>query len=260
MTAIRIGLSGTKMFYNLREIFRFEDIIMANTTILHFTGIGSAFNAPLGNTNAYFINGTTLVMFDCGESVYPRIIRLLKSKRIRRLVILITHLHSDHIGSLGTVLSFCDHIVPKPVDIFYPTKALERFLRCIGIGDDKYTHYLSAPYAWDLTIVPHRVVHSDMIACFGYEVVFGTASFYYSGDAHDIPDIVLKKFLDNKIELLFHEATLDKNAAGHCCYTTLERKIPLSERSRVYCMHLGNDKLIALLRKRGFQIPNIEVP
>ena len=73
-----------------------------------------------------------------------------------------------------------------------------------------------------------------MIACFGYEVSFKGASFYYSGDAHDIPDSVLKKFLNNKINLLFHEATIDTASAGHCSYTTLERKIPVSERYRVY--------------------------
>ena len=233
---------------------------MARKTLLHFTGIGSAFNAPLGNTNAYFIDGTTLVMFDCGESVYARILKLLRSKRIQRVIIIITHLHSDHIGSLGTVLSFCAHVVPKPVDIFYPTRAIERLLKCIGISDDKYTHYLSVPEHWNLSVVPHRVVHSDMIACFGYEVAFKGATFYYSGDAHDIPDPVLKKFLDNKIDLLFHEATIDTAAAGHCSYTTLERKIPVSERYRVYCMHLGSEKLAALLIKKGFQIPKIEVP
>ena len=106
---------------------------MAKRNVLHFTGIGSAFNASFGNTNAYFIDGTTLFMFDCGESVYARMLKLLQSKRIRRVIIIITHLHSDHIGSLGTVLSFCSHVVPKPVEIFYPTRAIERFLKCIGI-------------------------------------------------------------------------------------------------------------------------------
>jgi len=233
---------------------------MAHKTPLHFTGIGSAFNAPLGNTNAYFIDGTTLVMFDCGESVYVRILKLLQSKRIWRLILIITHLHSDHIGSLGTVLSFCFHVVSKPVDIFYPTRMLDRLLKCIGINDDKYTHHLSVPDDWNMTVVPYRVVHSDMIACFGYEVSFKGTTFYYSGDAHDIPDAVLKKFLDHKIDLLFHEATIDTHAAGHCSYTTLERKIPVSERKRVYCMHLGSEKLAALLIKKGFQIPNIELP
>ena len=233
---------------------------MAKRNVLHFTGIGSAFNAPFGNTNAYFIDGTTLFIFDCGESVYARMLKLLQSKRIRRVIIIITHLHSDHIGSLGTVLSFCSHVVPKPVEIFYPTRAIERFLKCIGISDDKYTHHLSVPEDWNMSITPYRVVHSNMIACFGYEVSFKGATFYYSGDAHDIPDPVLKKFLDNKIDLLFHEATIDTVSAGHCSYTTLERKIPVSERKRVYCMHLGSEKLAALLIKKGFQIPKIEVP
>ena len=40
---------------------------------LKFLGVGSGFNTALGSTAAYFIEGKTLFLIDCGESAYARI-------------------------------------------------------------------------------------------------------------------------------------------------------------------------------------------
>ena len=46
--------------------------------MLKFIGTGSAFNQDLGNTSAYIKDGETLLLIDCGETVFQRI------KEIRR--------------------------------------------------------------------------------------------------------------------------------------------------------------------------------
>ena len=41
--------------------------------MLKFIGTGSAFNQDLGNTSAYIKDGETLLLIDCGETVFQRI-------------------------------------------------------------------------------------------------------------------------------------------------------------------------------------------
>ncbi|MBQ9495498.1 MAG: MBL fold metallo-hydrolase [Treponema sp.] len=230
---------------------------MAKQHIIKFTGIGSAFNPAFGNTSAYFIKGETLVLLDCGETVFMRIQKLAASKRIKRIIVILTHMHSDHIGSLGTLISYCFYVMHKPVEVLYPAKIVNRFLQSAGIREGQYTYYHAAPKTWGFSVVPHKVFHVEGMACFGYEISLNNTTFYYSGDADDIPDKVLERFLNNDIDVLFHETTLDKNTKEHCPYTTLEQKIPFAERKRVYCMHLASSACITVLKKKGFQIPDV---
>src|SRR5574344_116865 len=76
---------------------------------LQFLGTGSAFNTKLGNTSAYLLNNdkSAMLLFDCGETVFSKLKPILeKNKNISELTICITHSHSDHIGSLPTLLYY----------------------------------------------------------------------------------------------------------------------------------------------------------
>lgn len=76
---------------------------------LKFLGTGSAFNTKLGNTSAYLLNNdkSAMLLFDCGETVFSKLKPILeKNKNISEFTICITHSHSDHIGSLPTLLYY----------------------------------------------------------------------------------------------------------------------------------------------------------
>jgi ribonuclease BN (tRNA processing enzyme) len=76
---------------------------------LKFLGTGSAFNTKLGNTSAYLMNNdkSAILLFDCGETVFSKLKPILeKNKNISEFTICITHSHSDHIGSLPTLLYY----------------------------------------------------------------------------------------------------------------------------------------------------------
>lgn len=76
---------------------------------LKFLGTGSAFNTKLGNTSAYLLNNdkSAMLLFDCGETVFSKLKPILeKNKNISEFTICITHSHSDHMGSLPTLLYY----------------------------------------------------------------------------------------------------------------------------------------------------------
>ena len=77
---------------------------------LKFLGRGSAFNIKDGNTAAYIKDNNTLLLIDCGETVFKEIQRRNLLEGVSDINILITHLHSDHVGSLSSLLMYCYYI------------------------------------------------------------------------------------------------------------------------------------------------------
>ncbi len=74
--------------------------------MLSFIGCGSAFAVKNKNNSAFFIDKNTLNLFDCGETVFESIINKNILKGIKKVNIFLSHLHSDHCGSLGTFVFF----------------------------------------------------------------------------------------------------------------------------------------------------------
>ena len=88
---------------------------------LHFLGRGAAFNPKEGNNSAYFIENDTLFLIDCGENIFEKIILNDILNSINNVNVLITHTHSDHIGSLGTLIMYCYYVLQKKLNIIIPT-------------------------------------------------------------------------------------------------------------------------------------------
>ena len=114
--------------------------------MLKFIGTGSAFNQDLGNTSAYIKDGETLLLIDCGETVFQRIKEIKLLDDVKKVYIAITHNHSDHIGSLGSLveyLYFIKEIVPNFVlangdNAVEQEKSLRDYLTSVGVEEDKY--------------------------------------------------------------------------------------------------------------------------
>lgn len=73
---------------------------------IDFLGIGSTWNVEQDNTSAYIKKGNKMILIDCGETIARKIIKENILEGIEELYILISHTHSDHIGSLGTLLFY----------------------------------------------------------------------------------------------------------------------------------------------------------
>ena len=74
---------------------------------LEFLGRGSGYNVTEGNTCAFIKKDDTLLLIDCGESIFKEIIKKNLIDGIKNIHVLITHMHSDHIDSLGSFVGYC---------------------------------------------------------------------------------------------------------------------------------------------------------
>lgn len=86
---------------------------------LTFLGRGSCYNvAKEGSTSAFYRIGVSLLLIDCGETTFSD---LLKHKDIligvETISILITHMHSDHIGSLPSLIYYATFVLKAKVFI-----------------------------------------------------------------------------------------------------------------------------------------------
>ena len=74
---------------------------------LTFLGRGSAFNPGEGNTSAYLREDGRVLLLDCGETVFGRLIDRGVLADAREVYAVVSHLHSDHCGSLSTLALYC---------------------------------------------------------------------------------------------------------------------------------------------------------
>ena len=72
--------------------------------MLDFLGLGSAFNTDLGNTSAYIKKNTSLLLIDCGSTVFSKLHRIGLLDGVSDIYVIITHTHADHIGSLSDLI------------------------------------------------------------------------------------------------------------------------------------------------------------
>ena len=82
--------------------------------MLKFLGIGSCFNFDMGNTSAYYIDNKekTMLLFDCGETVFSELGKKGLLSDLEKATVIITHLHSDHVGSLPSLIFYFHYVLP----------------------------------------------------------------------------------------------------------------------------------------------------
>lgn len=226
---------------------------------LKFTGIGAAYYPILGSNCAFFEHGNSLYLIDCGESTFKAMYSRDEIYRYDKIVVLLTHLHSDHIGSLGSFLSFCKIVLQKKVLLIAEEDTIVHILAQSGVQPDLYN--FSTDFGEcetdGLNIRPERVIHATDMLCCGFIFDCDGERIYYSGDTCEISENILSSFLSGEIKIMYQECTfLETNSTSHFSLKKLCELIPAKERNRVYCMHLG-DNIENDITRAGFRIPEV---
>lgn len=222
---------------------------------LNFLGCGSAWCPELGNTSAWFLDDDTLFLLDCGETVFQRIHASGVLDNIRKAVIMITHMHADHCGSLPTLVAYLYYRSNASISIVHPdTARIKNFLDTCGASPESWNLSVNAYKSkfGTISIEPCPVRHVGNMNCYGYVVSLPDDSFFYSGDSAQIPVSVLERFLNGEIHHLYIDTCVDANN-DHGELSRHLDVIPPELRNRVTCMHL-NPKDFDTIRKAGFQL------
>lgn len=222
--------------------------------MLNFLGTGSAFSPELGNTSAYFIKEKGLYLIDCGGLVFKELIKTIDLKQIKQINIFITHSHSDHVGSLGTLISYINNRYDIEINIYHGGIKLLEYLDLIGVSRDYYN--LSELNKVEINKVDFefiKTLHSERIECFGLKIKSKDKAIYYSGDSSIIPEGIYSDFLNNKVDTLYQDVTLIEENESHLSLNKLIKLIPENMRDKVVCMHL-NENSKEEIEKYGFNI------
>lgn len=234
--------------------------------MLSFISTGSAFNAALGNNSAYLRAGNSLLLFDCGGSVFGSLVRGGLLSGVADILVVITHTHPDHVGSLGDLILYNHHQLSARMTIVYQhPEIVDAILGPMGVSREYY-QFLNPDGGgrfvidtqdlhWELEAID--VKHSEKVFPYGYvaRAADGSACFYYSGDAKEIPEPILGDFRAGWIQLLYQDvSSFDGEANPHLSFSQLCQIIPVEMRSRVWCMHLDEVFDVQAAGQAGFKV------
>lgn len=222
---------------------------------LNFLGKGAAFFPEYGNTVAYMIEGENLFLLDCGTTTYELLHGNLDLNSFKEIYVLITHLHADHVGSLGSLISYCQCVLKKQIYVIHPIDTINQLLKMQGIDPSFYIYKTELPLnSSQIKAKEIEVFHATDMKCFAYLLEQGGEVIYYSGDANDISDEIVKGLCEGEIHKIYQDtSTHDVENPSHCYYGKLEKKIPLQYRDKVYCMHLDCE-CDEMLKEKGFRV------
>lgn len=217
--------------------------------MLKFVGIGSAFNTKLGNNNAYMKNRDNLLLIDCGSSTFSRIQEMGLLDGVKSVIVLMTHTHPDHIGSLGDLIFYGYYsmgefekpsvTVVAPKDLY-----IENHLNTVGVKRETYgLAEIDEVYTWisklAIGIQPVRVNHVDELNCYGYLLYNKDRLGYYSGDCYEIPSDILTALNNGDFDYFYQDTCkADYDGNVHLSLRKLTELVDERQRNKVYCMHL----------------------
>lgn len=221
--------------------------------MLHFLGDGSAFNLYDDNTAAYMTVGDALILIDCGEQICNRIIRKGLLDGVSRVHLLITHTHSDHIGSLEGFIYYITYLTDKTLSVYYPHPSrLDKMMYMQGL--EKSYHTLPVPETIEGFVI-EAVKQKHMFGAYGYFFYSEDDSFFYSGDTSVISSRAVKELREGKIDRIYHKVSFSSSPI-HTPISDLEATFSPDERARVYLMHFANEDNRRESLSRGFSIVN----
>lgn len=229
---------------------------------LNFLGRGSAFNVLEGSNSAYIIEGNSILLIDCGETVYERLNMYHLLDGIDHVYVLVTHTHSDHIGSIGTLANYYFLTFNQKIHIVldYHSKIKEDMKTLLRIfGLEEHMYYLETPDILDNQFKAFKTVrYQEITHCpqlISYAIRFDTENgeIFYTGDTNDIT--VLKSLL-NRIDEI-DRIYVDTNTSSlpvHLNVDLLANTVPEEHRKKIYCMHFNNEDCINKAKNYGFHI------
>lgn len=245
---------------------------------LRFLGRGSAFNPKEGNTSAYYIENKHLILLDCGETVYSDIVKVDLLKDIEKVDIFITHLHSDHVGSLSSLIYYLYYVKNIVPTVTFPIKKqLIDYLE--ASGNVEGIHYIingASKYVENIEITPNKVSHYELFKdtetnrivansfiskssiknvfhSYGYYLKSPDKKIYYSGDSNEF-NIDLED-----IDIVYQDCALtDREDYPHLTFNQLCEKVKKEDRHKVKLMHIDNDDIFSLAFENGFEVVDLE--
>lgn len=233
--------------------------------MLKFLGKGSAFNTELGNTSAYIKKGKSMILIDCGGTVFSE----LKRKNLldyENLHIIITHTHPDHVGSLGDLIFYSHYIRGVKPNIYFPhKKTIDDMLTYVGVSNElynvesRYVNWIKDDEFGNVDVEFSNNKHVVEIPAYGFLIKIDGKKYYYSGDTSEVNKEAIELLEKSKEAIVYHEvSSLDFLKSPHTNVDKIKEAFKKEVRGRVYLMHLDAKLNEEELKSEGFKIVEVE--
>lgn len=232
---------------------------MKENKVLNFIGNGSCFNTAFGNNSAYYFNNQnqSLLLIDCGETVFERLMKQKLLENIKAIDILITHMHTDHIGSLSSLLFYCEYgkgIVPT---VIYPDKSsMQQYLSLVGNEPQAYK-LINPTECENYRIKEIKQEHSKFINAYGYILDLEGRRIYYSGDTKTIQMPIIEALKKGVFDEFYQDVSRFETPA-HLNIETLSNLFNKEERKKITCMHFDDEITKTKAESMGFSIAKVK--
>lgn len=231
---------------------------------LTFLGRGAGFNPAEGSTAAYFIDSGEMFLIDSGESTFHTIMNKKILDSVSRLNLMITHTHSDHVGSLGTLMLYAFAVKKMDVSIIVDENmrclpSLKSLLKIYGLAKNMYRFADASEYSGKYSLFS-RISYVKTEHCKELEtcaIQFDTKKgiVFYTGDISDLAPLAALFNSSLKIDKIYADTNNDRNPnPHHITIHQLNDIVPKKLRSRIYCMHLKNRQCIKEAHDYGFEV------
>jgi ribonuclease BN (tRNA processing enzyme) len=227
--------------------------------LLKFIGRGSYSNKKELNTSAFCkFNDNEMLLIDCGGTIFHRILNLELLDDVKILYIAITHLHPDHVGSLGDLIFYCHYEKNISVHLYdfndHYTECLRNVLRENLVPDNLYTIDKNCPIIYSSV----KLKHNDLTDTNAIILKKDNSFVFYTGDTCDIEQ-VLKVYKSYHFSRVYIDCCfLEYPNNPHMSLDTLIKNIPLESRRCFWCMHFDCDNAISKAMENGFNIVETE--
>jgi hypothetical protein len=188
-TSFILRISQERWFHKLLT----DALSTQDTPTLKFLGSKAGFG--FDNTSAYYYEPASKQFFlmDCGEDVFDKLDALgfLQKEKVSHFFVAITHMHSDHVGSLGAFLMDCTQ-KKIPCHIYFPgSEILKDWLSSIDVKENETVKIFgqledAQPLTFGpVQLKPEPTTHTGKFLEYGYGIQISKNPekwIYYSGD------------------------------------------------------------------------------
>ncbi len=225
--------------------------------LLKFFGIGSGFSDE--HTSAYFFTkDKEMVIIDCPVSTFQKL-KNMDICNYKKLYVLITHTHGDHIGGLSLFIQYAFFIFKKPVYIIAPSdevaKDIIKLLEIQGVEYREGYELLDKDQLKKIDWYRNSILteHAPELEgkCFGYNLEIDGKNVIYTGDT-----CTLEPFMPYLKEgsVLYVDTSVYYGRIHLKLEDILEDFISLTKRNiKIYLMHLDDvlaaEKIISDISK-----------
>ena len=235
-------------------------------TGLHFLGRGAAFNATEGNTAAYYREGANLLLIDCGETVFQQLISRQILTGVKHVWAVVSQLHSDHCGSLGSLIHYCRYMLGIRLTVLVPEdqayiQQLTQLLTLFGTDENGFEMIPCSQWKGIGTIRAIQYIpteHAMGMHCYSFALDTADGAVFYSADTCTTGTLLAFLQQHERVAAIYMDST-DADFPGnvHLPLKKLAEALPAEMIGRTWLMHLNGSAVAVQGEKLGFRTVSI---